>query len=54
MLDEYDSSETAWVEEVCEKIDAAIEILEHTAPMDGETFVNQILDHFQQQRQVQK
>ena len=54
LLDEYDSSETAWVEEVCEKIDAAIEILEHTAPMDGETFVNQILDHFQQQRQVQK
>ena len=54
LLDEYDRSETAWVQEVREKIDAAIAISEHTAPIDGETFVNQILDRFQQQRQVQK
>ncbi|WP_016949449.1 type II toxin-antitoxin system ParD family antitoxin [Anabaena sp. PCC 7108] len=54
LLDEYDRSETEWVKEVREKIDTAIAISEHTAPIDGETFVNQILDRFQQQRQVQK
>ncbi|TAE60038.1 MAG: transcriptional regulator [Nostocales cyanobacterium] len=54
LLDEYDRAESEWVKEVREKIDAAIAISEHTAPIDGETFVNQILDRFQQQRQVQK
>lgn len=54
LLDEYDRNETEWVKKVREKIDAAISISEHTQPIDGETFVNQILDRFQQQRQVQK
>ncbi|HLO87877.1 MAG TPA: hypothetical protein VK203_23110 [Nostocaceae cyanobacterium] len=35
-----------------EKIDAAIAISEQTPSLDGETFVNQILEQFQQQRQV--
>ena len=52
LLDEYDRNETEWVKEVREKIDAAISISEHTPPIDGETFVNQILERFQQQRQV--
>ncbi|MDM9385113.1 hypothetical protein QUB80_31135 [Chlorogloeopsis sp. ULAP01] len=43
MLDAYDRAETEWVEDVREKIDAAIAQSEHTPPVDGETFVNQIL-----------
>ena len=54
LLDEYDRNEAEWVKEVREKIDAAISISEHTPPIDGETFVSQILERFQQQRQVQK
>ena len=54
LLDEYDRSESEWVKEVREKIDAAVAMSEHTAPIDGETFINQILDRFQQQRQEQK
>ncbi len=30
------------------KIDAAIEASAHTAPVDGETFVNGILERFRQ------
>ena len=51
LLDEYDRSEAEWVEEVRAKIDAAIETSEHTAPTDGETFVNGILERFQQAKQ---
>jgi len=54
LLDEYDRNEAEWVKEVREKIDAAISISEHTPPIDGETFVSQILERFQQQRQVKK
>ncbi|BAZ29412.1 alpha/beta hydrolase fold protein [Cylindrospermum sp. NIES-4074] len=42
------------VQDVREKIDAAIAVSEQTAPIDGETFVNQILDRFGQQRQAEK
>ncbi|KAM3108004.1 ribbon-helix-helix domain-containing protein [Phormidesmis sp. 146-33] len=56
LLDEYDLSElpargradAEWVEVVRTKIDAAIEASTHTPPVDGETFVNQILERFQQ------
>jgi len=47
LLDEYDRSEAEWIEEVRAKIDAAIEVSNHTAPIDGETFVNGILNRFQ-------
>jgi antitoxin ParD1/3/4 len=47
LLDEYDCAETEWVQEVREKIDAAISASDHTPPIDGETFVNQILERFQ-------
>lgn len=47
LLDEYDRSEAEWVEDVRVKIDAAIEASNHTAPIDGETFVNGILERFQ-------
>ncbi len=54
LLDEYDRAESAWVEEVREKVDAAIAATDHTPPIDGETFVNQILKRFQQARQAQE
>ena len=48
LLDEYDRADAEWVEEVREKIDAAMVASTHTPPIDGETFVNQILERFQQ------
>jgi len=54
LLDEYDRAEAEWVEDVRGKIDAAIAISEQTPPIEGETFVNQILDRFKQQRQAGK
>jgi len=62
LLDEYDSAkrfspsgyraDAEWVEEVRTKIDAAIEASKSTPPIDGETFVNQILERFQHKNQV--
>lgn len=54
LLDEYDRAEAEWMKDVREKIDAAIEVSQHTAPIDGETFVNQILERFEKQRQAGK
>ena len=51
LLEEYDRSEAEWVEDVRTKIDAAVEASEHTAPVDGEAFVNGILERFQQTKQ---
>jgi antitoxin ParD1/3/4 len=48
LLDEYDRSDAEWVAEVKVKVDAAIEASNHTPPIDGETFVNQILERFRQ------
>ncbi len=52
LLDEYDRADAEWVEEVRAKIDAAIEVSIHTPPIEGETFVNQILKRFQQSHQA--
>lgn len=52
LLDEYDLADAEWVEEVRAKIDAAVEASTHTLPIDGETFVNQILERFQQANQA--
>lgn len=52
LLDEYDRADAAWIEEIREKIDAALNTSE--PPVDGETFVNGILDRFQQMRQAQQ
>ncbi len=51
LLDEYDRAEAEWVEDIRAKIDAAVEASEHTASVDGETFVNGILERFQQAQQ---
>jgi antitoxin ParD1/3/4 len=53
LFEEYDRTEAEWIENVREKIDAAIAISEHTPPIDGETFINQILERFQQEHQEQ-
>jgi antitoxin ParD1/3/4 len=47
LLDEYDRADAEWVADVKSKIDAAIVASTHTPPIDGETFVNQILERFQ-------
>ncbi|MBD6619054.1 transcriptional regulator [Komarekiella sp. 'clone 1'] len=53
LLDEYDRANAEWIEDVREKIDAAILASDHTSPIDGETFVNQILERFRQGYQAQ-
>ena len=50
LLDEYDRADAEWVEDVREKIDAAYAANDYTPPIDGETFVNQILEQFRQGR----
>ncbi|NEP01822.1 MAG: type II toxin-antitoxin system ParD family antitoxin [Symploca sp. SIO2E9] len=52
LLDEYDRAETEWSEDVREKIEAALEASKLTPPLDGETFVNQILERFDKKRQA--
>ncbi|WP_373546888.1 transcriptional regulator [Chamaesiphon sp.] len=46
-LEEEQQAENVWVEDIRTKIDAAISASEQTSPIDGETFVNQILERFQ-------
>ena len=53
LLDEYDRSDTEWVEDVRQKIEAAISASDHTPPIDGENFVNHIIERFQQAHQAQ-
>ncbi|MEH2096856.1 ribbon-helix-helix domain-containing protein [Nostoc sp.] len=53
LLDEYDRADAEWVEDVREKIDAAILASDQTPPIDGEIFVNQILERFRQGHQAQ-
>ena len=48
LLDEYDQSDAEWVDDVRHKIDDAIEASKHTPPIDGEAFVDRILQRFQQ------
>ncbi|MGB7087315.1 MAG: type II toxin-antitoxin system ParD family antitoxin [Phormidesmis sp.] len=48
LLDEYERSEAEWVDEVREKVDAAIEASKQIPPVDGEMVVNDLLDRLQQ------
>jgi hypothetical protein len=43
-LQDEQQADNIWIEDVREKIDAAISASEQTPPIDGETFVNQILE----------
>jgi ferritin len=49
-LAEEQQAENVWVEDVRSKIDDAISASEQTPPIDGETFVNQILERLQRGR----
>jgi ferritin len=49
-LQEEQQAESVWVEDIRSKIDAAISASEQTPPIDGETFVSQILERFQRGR----
>ena len=49
-LEEEQQAENVWVEDIRTKIDAAISASEQAPPIDGETFVNQILERFQRGR----
>ncbi|MGD1931748.1 MAG: type II toxin-antitoxin system ParD family antitoxin [Leptolyngbyaceae cyanobacterium] len=60
LLEEYDGSsglvfhhhsEAEWVEDVRAKIDSAVAASEHTALVDGKTFLNSILERFQKAKQ---
>ncbi|PSB55780.1 ribbon-helix-helix domain-containing protein [Chamaesiphon polymorphus] len=52
LLDEYDRADSEWSRQVGIKIDEAISASDRTPPIDGETFVNGILERFQQIRQA--
>ncbi|NJL91498.1 MAG: transcriptional regulator [Coleofasciculaceae cyanobacterium SM2_1_6] len=53
LLDEYERSEAAWVAEVRTKIDEAILASEETPSIDGETFINEILERFANKRKTE-
>lgn len=48
LLDEWERAEAEWVEDVGYKIDAAISAAEENPPVDGKTFINEILERFKQ------
>jgi len=52
LLDEHDRADSEWSPQVGIKIDEAISAAERTPSIDGETFVNGILERFQQIRQL--
>ncbi|WP_044210177.1 ribbon-helix-helix domain-containing protein [Coleofasciculus chthonoplastes] len=53
LLDEYERADSEWNNSVRAKIDAAIAVSEQTPPIDGEPFIAEILDRFQQARETQ-
>ena len=46
LLDEYDRSYAEWKKDVKNKIDEAIATSEHTPPIEGEKFINEIVARF--------
>ena len=47
LLDEYEQTDAEWIKDIRQKIDDAIVESEKSPPVDGETFINQIIDRFQ-------
>ncbi len=47
LFEEYEQAESDWSKSVQEKIQAAINASENTPPVDGENFINDILERFQ-------
>ena len=48
LFEEYEQAESEWSQSVREKIQAAITTSEQTSPIDGENFVEGILQRFQE------
>ena len=46
LLDEYEKNDAEWINEIRQKIEDAIIESEKNAPVDGETFINQIIDDY--------
>ena len=46
LLEEYEQAESEWSRNVRVKIQAAIEASEHTPLVDGEAFINGIIERF--------
>jgi antitoxin ParD1/3/4 len=46
LFDEYEQAESEWSHSVKKKIQAAIDLSEQTPPIDGESFVEGILQRF--------
>jgi antitoxin ParD1/3/4 len=46
LLEEYDRADASWLENVRVKVDEAVSASEHTPPIDGETFINGILEPY--------
>ncbi|BAC89852.1 ribbon-helix-helix domain-containing protein [Gloeobacter violaceus] len=51
LLEAHDRAEAKWVEDVREKIDAAIAASEHAPPVDGTDYVARTLERLRQVRQ---
>lgn len=50
LLDEWEKAQAQWVEDVGDKIDAAVSVSKHTPPIDGEPFINEILERLRRAR----
>ncbi|AGY58302.1 hypothetical protein GKIL_2056 [Gloeobacter kilaueensis JS1] len=53
LLDAHDRAESEWVEQVREKIDAAICTSDSVPAVDGESVIHDILHRLQQRHQIQ-
>lgn len=51
LLYEYEQNDAEWIEDIRQKISDAMLESEKTPPVDGETFVNQMIDRFKKMRE---
>ncbi len=47
LLDKYEKNDPEWINEIRQKIDDAMLESEKNPPVDGETFINKIIDRFE-------
>ncbi len=46
LLDEYEKTDAQWINEIRQKIEDAIIESDKSPPVDGETFINTIIDDY--------
>jgi antitoxin ParD1/3/4 len=49
LFDEYEQAESEWSQSVRAKIQAALEVSDSSPAIDGETFINNILERFSEE-----